>query len=357
VNRLLAIGVLFIFISSSVISISGIDTKQRVQSSSGKTLYVGGSGPGNYTKIQDAINDSEDGDTVFVYNDSSPYIENLVVDKSINLIGEDKYTTIINTTGYHCDHVIKANWVNVSCFTLLGSKNSIIDISANNIVISNNTIDKIVLVHNSFSNNNTISHNRITRTYVYVGWDDIIISDNIISDCDSLVGCIYVGVTGCSNIVITRNEIYHSSFGIWIFRRLSDCIISNNKISNTTIGLKMDESDNLSISRNIFVNNEVALEIMDSNNVNVSENAFIENEHGIVISGPSHPNYIYHNNFINNWRNAQFSFGSINNKWEGNYWNRPRILPKPIFGSIIFSRPNWLNFDWRPAQEPYDIEV
>ena len=34
----------------------------------GKTLYVGGSGEGNYTKIQDAINDSSDGDTVFVYN-------------------------------------------------------------------------------------------------------------------------------------------------------------------------------------------------------------------------------------------------------------------------------------------------
>ena len=34
----------------------------------GKTLYVGGSEPGNYTKIQDAINNASDGDTVFVYN-------------------------------------------------------------------------------------------------------------------------------------------------------------------------------------------------------------------------------------------------------------------------------------------------
>ena len=34
----------------------------------GKTLYVGGSGPGNYTKIQDAINNAIDGDTIYVYS-------------------------------------------------------------------------------------------------------------------------------------------------------------------------------------------------------------------------------------------------------------------------------------------------
>jgi hypothetical protein len=32
----------------------------------GKTLYVGGSGPGNYTKIQDAIDNSNIGDTILV---------------------------------------------------------------------------------------------------------------------------------------------------------------------------------------------------------------------------------------------------------------------------------------------------
>ena len=36
--------------------------------SNDNTLYVGGSGEGNYTKIQDAIDDASDGDIVFVYN-------------------------------------------------------------------------------------------------------------------------------------------------------------------------------------------------------------------------------------------------------------------------------------------------
>ena len=45
--------------------------------------------------------------------------------------------------------------------------------------------------------------------------------------------------------------------------------------------------------------------------------------------------------------------------WSENYWGRPRILPKPIFGiMVIGSVPiPWFNFDWNPAQEPYDIGV
>lgn len=42
----------------------------------GKTLYVGGSGPGNYTTIQSAINESSNGDTVFVY--SGIYYDNVI---------------------------------------------------------------------------------------------------------------------------------------------------------------------------------------------------------------------------------------------------------------------------------------
>jgi hypothetical protein len=34
----------------------------------GNILYVGGGGPGNYTKIQDAINNAINGDTIFVFS-------------------------------------------------------------------------------------------------------------------------------------------------------------------------------------------------------------------------------------------------------------------------------------------------
>ena len=59
----------------------------------GNILYVGGDGPNNYTSIQAAINDAEDGDIIFVY--SGRYYEDIYIWKNISLIGENRNTTII----------------------------------------------------------------------------------------------------------------------------------------------------------------------------------------------------------------------------------------------------------------------
>ena len=82
----------------------------------GNTLYVGGSGPGNYTRIQDAIDNANVGDAVFVY--SGLYFENVVVDKSIYLFGEYKNTTIINGNGSGVVINILVDCVKISGFTI-----------------------------------------------------------------------------------------------------------------------------------------------------------------------------------------------------------------------------------------------
>ena len=71
-------------------------------------------------------------------------------------------------------------------------------------------------------------------------------------------------------------------------------------------------------------------------------------------------NTIEKNNFIRNKKNAVFEF-SLRNKWNNNYWddwigfryNQP-IFQK--FPKVIVGFP-WFQFDWHPAQEPYDIGV
>ena len=93
--------------------------KSTIPIFNGKTLYVGGNGTGNYSKIQDAIDDAINGDTVYVYDDSSPYYENLLVDKSISLLGEDKNTTIIDGSNKKEFLVnIDVPYVTVTGFTL-----------------------------------------------------------------------------------------------------------------------------------------------------------------------------------------------------------------------------------------------
>ncbi len=94
----IALGIIFSLFIPGIISSEGqYYENESLQSSSQQgILYVGGDGPGNYSKIQDAINDSNPGGTVYVYNESSPYFEHLVIQKSISLIGEDKQSTEIN---------------------------------------------------------------------------------------------------------------------------------------------------------------------------------------------------------------------------------------------------------------------
>jgi len=91
-KKILVIGITILFLGTCITQSVAIDSvkKSSIPISSGNTLYVGGGGPGNYTKIQDAINEASDGDTVYVYDDSSPYFENLIMETSINLLGEDR---------------------------------------------------------------------------------------------------------------------------------------------------------------------------------------------------------------------------------------------------------------------------
>ena len=107
----LVIGILVLFIGISINPSTGtkIEKKSIKPISDNNIYYVGGTGEGNYTKIKYAIAFASDGDTVFVYNDSSPYYENIWINKSINLIGEDKETTIIcnERKYYECIYILK----------------------------------------------------------------------------------------------------------------------------------------------------------------------------------------------------------------------------------------------------------
>ncbi len=80
------------------------------------TIYVDDDGGADYTKIQDAINNSNDGDTIYVY--SGFYHENLNINKAINLIGENNKNTIIDGDNIYDTISIDANNVKISGFKI-----------------------------------------------------------------------------------------------------------------------------------------------------------------------------------------------------------------------------------------------
>jgi hypothetical protein len=114
----------------------------------GNTLYVGGMGPGNYTSIQDAIDDADSGDTVFVFDDSSPYYEHLFLNKTISLIGENRDNTVVDANHIGSVVVIYADGCLVSGFTLKNcqkpGQNHHFDVvkivDSNNVTISDNIL-------------------------------------------------------------------------------------------------------------------------------------------------------------------------------------------------------------------------
>jgi len=361
----------------------------------GNTLYVGGNGPGNYTKIQDAIDNASNGDTVFVYNDSSPYSENITIDKSIQLIGEDRDSTLINGTGIIYTIDIKADDVNVQGFSIQNQLGGIRVRSNNNKIINNNISSShrpAISVEFNFPDcrylNNTISENIIacrncqgiitwsnstfiTNNYIRehdsggiaVYSDNNIISSNtVINEIDVdpmfLMGDIHV--VGNNNIIQNNTLIGlpdKTAKGIFIGGSGSRNNIVSNTIENYEYyGIHIyHEANNNSISNNLLKNNNKGLriELLCPNN-KIQNNIFIDNYLGIYLYIRCNKNTFQYNNFISNNRNVYFERFCINNVWNENYWGRARVLPYPIIGRFWVFFP-WINFDWHPAQEPYEI--
>jgi parallel beta-helix repeat protein len=305
----------------------------------GETLYVGGIGPNNYTKIQDAITDAIDGDTVFVLDDSAPYIENVVVDKSIALLGENKETTIIDGGTTSDCILLMADRVTLQGFTLTHTTNEHYGIrvcSHENIIRDNIITNNMIGIHLLKVNNNTIEENEITHNYyggIYqYSCDDTIISNNIISGVTQTAG---VSILYDSHrALITLNTISENNYGIDISQSNDNTILNNNIMENTW-GIDLD---------------------MASNNL-IKQNNIQENIKPVTWVGLS-------------WHLAKERW--YRNTFDENYWGRAPILIKPILGVLVLvynvqdngamglgfnicGLVPMIKFDHHPSQEPYDI--
>jgi parallel beta-helix repeat protein len=306
---------IFVVIMTLVTILSSIiiPVNINIQASGGdQTLYVGGAGEGNFSKIQDAIDNASSGDTVFVYENT--YYENIVIDVSINLIGEDKENTMLNENNNDITITITADWVNLSGFTIKNNGNNEDDagikIHSNYTNISNNIIKDCdtlgIILENA--HHNTIFNN-IFQNYINIStillWNTSSYNTILKNNITNCVGAINIG-KGSHNNNITENNIDNNTIGIYLWKNTtSNNLIFRNSIINTTYnGILIEEATSNKIYENQFEKNGIGIRIIGQN--------------------PSNKNMIYHNNFINN---TIQSYDECNQTWDnnypsgGNYWN------------------------------------
>jgi len=120
----------------------------------------------NFSNIQDGVDTVKENGTVFVFNGT--YHENLEINKTIDLIGENKNTTVIESNAYKGVISVSADLVNVTGFTITGSVNSQgiklsnvqnCSIFDNNIIFNDNNGIELLGSNNNEIYNNSISFN------------------------------------------------------------------------------------------------------------------------------------------------------------------------------------------------------
>jgi len=361
-------GLLLLFIGTGVGSaVSESSSTSPQVLGRGNWLYVGGSGPGNYTSIQGAIDNASDGDTVFVFDDSSPYYENVTVDKRITLIGEEKETTIIDGTFLEVFIHIKTDGVTVAGFTVRNATDFGFIISSNQVMIHNN------IIKNSCTGIGIAACSGIIS--------DITITNNTLSNDGS-----GIFAAGTNQLNISNNNITYHDYGIMLGMTLNTTIQSNsitdikttrtlpkkdcrnllsfhfptipflNDTSNSTAICSL-EDNKVSIINNVL-QGYCTLLLFNSSNVTFLHNTFLFTDKGLISLG-SHMIF-KKNNIIRKYSSYNMDFMVFDStiRFNNNYWNRPRLLPKVIFGWRIIDDDRItpkLFVDWRPAVRPYDI--
>jgi parallel beta-helix repeat protein len=352
IEKSLAVGIILLFIGTAIIPSNGQDTrKSSSPTSTGNTLYVGGSGPGNYSRIQDAVNASANGDTVFVYDDSSPYYEHVIVNKPLTLKGEDKETTIIDGTLSGSVVSLLANNTEISGFTIQNSGTNystpdsgiwsygrpLHSLKIFNNILRNNQdgvsiayCQKISITNNTFIDNiegiwliaskhmmfsqNLMEHNTDAIGFIDLSWTTFI--NNTISDNDLGIGG--GGILGF--LLFSHNIIHANTDGLWFAGLTFTCLIIKNEFSNNTNGLGLWDCTGVRVKDNNFISNDV---------------------------DASFQNFIFH------LRIAVFR----HNYWDDNMWPLPKIIRGELmsYAGYNYYYYMWYLFDWFPAQKPYDI--
>jgi len=248
--------------------------------------------PDDYPTIQEAINAATEGDTIFVRNGT--YYENVVLNKSVSLIGENKVTTIIDGNMNATVVAVTADNVTISQFTIRngGKRYAGISLSSS----GNNITDNILW------------NNWCGISFEHYSAYNVIADNNITNNLNGVVGELWY------DSMIIGNTLKDNLLGIWMGPYSSRNTIAFNDITNHwSEGISMWQSSN-----NTFEGN------------NITDNNRGGHWAGITIGfqvGFSSGNKFFHNNIANNGKQIDLQGQEEPIMWDdgypsgGNYWS------------------------------------
>lgn len=349
IKKGIVVAVILLFIGTCIIpsATSGL--------TNGKNIITVDDEPGDadFTSIKEAVNYSSPGDIIEVYSGTYPEDGIRIVKDNITLLGIAHELGEGNDTG---KPFIKGN-----------GTETVIQVEACYVIVSNFKIENpwskpkfacgiyINIDYYPFEPRNvTISDCNISNSphagiYMYEPYsENITIINNHISHCNNdgieihSQSCIITG-----NIVTDCREI-----GILFGSSLRN--VSGNKIRRCRIGIQFGGENNIVYGNDI-----------ESCNVGIQNAGW-----GSIITKNNFKNYSRIGFWFAGTFGERFIEGFKKSRWIGNYWDTwIGIGPKIILGfslvgwrllrfgiQILIPIP-WVDFDWHPAKEPYDIEV
>ena len=332
--------------------------------------------PTDYPTIQQAINAANPGDTVFVENGTYP--GNVVVNKTVNLIGENNQSTIIDGGGVGTVLTVSASGlppgsadnVTIANFTLANSGSGPSDSAlllngvegcnvtgvrdetgSNGMWVNNswyaslegnyvvNNSYGIVLTYSAFNKilSNTLANNSI-GILLATSSNNVLCSNSI---AGAISYAIYFTLSNYNNV--SRNLILNNYFGayldsssynnfrnntfqqndvadFWLINSQFNCLSKNCITSNSQFGIYLGLSSNNTISRNFLKGNPNIVANIVSSNYNIFQtDEFYNNSIALQFYNSSN-NYAIGNNFTSNYDFAIYlNLSSSNNFYYNNF--------------------------------------
>lgn len=249
---------------------------------------VGSNGEGNYSSIQEAINNAQNGDTILV--NPGVYRENVNVNKEISIVASTESsgdimnrTYVIGADPSNDVFAVRSNNVKISGFHIAGGPSGMDMYGEVGIFLEG--------VQNCLLSNNTL----------------------ILND----VG---IGLNNSQRNVLDNNLIGFGTSGIYLTKS-NENMLSNNTATTNSHGIRIDNSTNNTLLDNTVDSNEIGLLLSTSRMNMLENNIIVKNDNGVVFANMAESNLLTNNSLYMNGIGLYFNGSSGNTLYQNDLFN------------------------------------